>query len=131
MKKTDLSWNLFHKCFLPHIVFFIFITIIFSLLGIFLKVLFWLWVGKRKLYCKILGLCLVSSAQVIPAWSRAFNSNLPDAAEGFGESYKKKEKTTTRGHKAIEKFVAEQHGHQMWGILSNSAIKDQAFSSSV
>lgn len=74
---------------------------------------------------------MVSSAQVIPAWSRAFNSNLPDAAEGFGESYKKKEKTTTRGHKAIEKFVAEQHGHQMWGIISNSAIKDQAFSSSV
>lgn len=35
---------------------------------------------------------MVSSAQVIPALRWAFNSNLPDASEGFGESYKKKEK---------------------------------------
>lgn len=41
-----------------------------------------------------------------------------------------KKKTSTRGREAIEKFVAEQHGHQMCGKFSNSAIKDQAFSSS-
>lgn len=62
---------------------------------------------------------------------QTFNGNFPDASGGFGEVTKRrKKKTSTRGREAIEKFVAEQHGHQMCGKFSNSAIKDQAFSSS-
>lgn len=44
-----------------------------------LKVLFWSYVGKRKSYCKILGLSLVSPAHVILVLRQVFKSNLPDA----------------------------------------------------